>query len=1011
MIKYLVEKAGLVFIMLIIILIAGFYAFKKLPVNLFPNLNYPLLNVITHYPGTSPADIETLITRPIENQISSLPYVRRISSVSRQGLSQVTVAFDVKVDVKAAYQMVTQAVSKASPLLPPGVTPTIENIGSSLQAIMLLGVTAQKRDLTDLKTYLKINLLPQLRAVRGVFRIEIIGGGDEAYVVRPSLIDLMKYRLSLPDLSRLIAQNNVQEMAGYITKGHQDYAVRGLGNIQDLVQLKNIVVKNKNGLPIFLKDVAVITHGHLPQRYAVYINGRPGIAISIFKNPGADTVATSSRIRERLKELKKALPEDIKIINIYDQSEIIKEAADNLRSNILVGGLLVVIILFFFLGTLREALLIAMSIPVTVVVSFIFLHLGGFSLNMITIGAMAVAVGMVVDDAIVVLENILRHRKMGKGALEAAISGTKEIMAADISGTLTTIAAFIPFIFLAGLAGRFTAPFGWVMIIMLLTSLIISLSFIPVFLARGKTYKLKRPLATKAISAFITFNQKLLRLCLRHKKAVLLLTFFVFLLSSALLAFSHFTFLPQVDEGAILLEYVLPPGTSFKESNHIGGVLEHIIMQDPAVSAIYRRTGSKAASYQVEPVNRGELVIKLKPKHMRPDIFHIIKRLKTATAHIPGLITLYHQVTAEKMDESLSGLPTVFGMNIYGEDYAKLLLYGQKVEEMAKKIKGINVINNTKYRVPELQIIPIPAQVARYGLNTKEIMDTLRLYLGGNVVSWIIKGKRSLPIFLIGRDKENVSVKDIKHILIKTPTGVYVPLGSLTKIASYYGANAITHINLQRVVTLPIEIEGPVNRIVKQLKRAIKQLNLPQGYFVEFSGQYKLFWQMAKDFFIFALMSILIVYLIMTIQFGNYLHPLAIMFEMPFSFSGAFLAMAISRQPLNLSFFIGLITLIGVSVNNGIILIDYINKRRKAGISREKACEEACKVRTRPILLTALTSILALLPISLGWGSGAKMHQSLAICVIGGLLLNTFLTLNVLPVVYSVMDNLFLRHR
>ena len=1012
MIKYLSGKVYLVLILMLILVLAGVYAMRQLPVDLFPNLNYPLLNVITHYVGGSPQDIETLITRPIETQMRGLPNVRRISSISREGLSQVTVEFDWGVDVKDARQSVAQALSMVSQNLPQGAVPVIENIGSSLQEIMDFGATVNNggMDLGQLKYYIRTKVVNQLKGVKGIARIEVIGGRDEAFVVKPKTLELEKEGLSLSDLMDVLDSNNIQEMAGYIEKGHQDYAVRGLGNIEDIKGLKDVVIKNASGIPILLKDIASVKHGYLPQRYTVHINGQQGVAFSIFKNPNANTVEVAKEVKQKLSEIEKGLPPGITITNFYDQSEIIGEASNNLKSNILAGGLLVILVLFLFMGSLRNALLVAFSIPLSAIISFLFFRSAHLSLNMITLGAMAVAVGMVVDDSIIILENILRHRAMGKSHLQAAIDGVKEIKGATISGTLTTVAAFIPFVFLSGIGGRFAAPFGWVIVIILLLSLLISLTFVPIFPARIKEFKEQTPVVTAALSWFIHFNQKMLRVFLGKKKLVLLAVVAVFILSVSLLFFSPVSFLPQVDEGAILMEYVLPPGTSLDESNRIGGELEKIIMQHPDVKTVYRRTGSESGSYQVEPVNRGELVIRLQPKRLRKrGIFRIIKDLKSATDQIPGLITLYHQVTAEKMDESFSGLPTIFGITLYGENYDKLLEYAQKIEALASQTKGVgNVINNAMYRVPELQIKPIPEQMARYGLSSRDVMDELKLYWRGEIASWVVKGEKVIPIFLKGDGRTQAHVSDIGKIQVKTPGGAYVPLSQLVKVSTYYGANSVTHINLQREITLPVEVEGvAIGRVTRRLKAGIEKLHLPQGYFVEFGGQYRSLLDTLKGFTVFALISILIVYLIMSSQLGNPVHALAILFELPLSFIGAFVAISISRQPLNLSFFIGLLTLIGVSVNNGIVLIDFVNQRRKLGMKREQAIEEACRIRIRPIMLTALTSVLALFPISLGLGPGSKIHQSLAICVMGGLLVNTFFTVNVLPVVYSVLEDLF----
>ena len=748
----------------------------------------------------------------------------------------------------------------------------------------------------------------------------------------------------------------------------------------------------------------------MPKRYAVYIDGKPGLAFAIFKSQYANTLKVTSEIKKRIKSLKQNLPTGISIKKYYDQAELIQEAYNSIKSNILIGGILVIIILLLFLGRVKDSILISLSIPVIIFISLIFFHLGKLSLNMITLGALAVAIGMIVDDSIIVLENILRHRQKGEKPLTAAISGTKEIRAADISGTLTTVAAFIPFIFLSGIAGRFAVPFGLVIIIALLLSLIISLTVIPIWLSRDKNNKFKPAPASKVVNKFIQFNQKILNIFLKHKRKVVLITVLVFLISGALLVFSPISFIPQVDEGAILLEYTMPPGTSLKESNKVGNILEKIILKNKNVYTVYRRTGSESGTYQVEPVNLGELVIKLLPLNKRKEgIFKIMKDLKKDTDNIPGIITIYHLVTAEKMDESFSGLPTVFGIIIYGSDYEKLQYYADKVEKIAANTPGFgNIVNNTKYKVPEIRIIPLRNKLIQYGLSTKKVMEEVRLYIGGKKVSSVLEKERVIPIFIRANKKSIVTnIDSVKNIPIKIAKTKYVPLYNIAKISKYYGASTITHINLQREVTLPAEINGSIKSAANKLLKNIKKLNLPEGYSIEFGGQYQTIMNMVKQFIFFAIISILIIYLIMSIQFGNYIHPLAIMSELPFSFIGAFLAIAISRQEVNLSFFIGLITLIGVSVNNGIVLIDYINKKREQGMTREKAIMESTLVRTRPILLTAITSILALFPLSLGLGVGSKIQQSLAIALIGGLSVNTILTLNVLPVIYCLVEDGF----
>ncbi len=1011
LLKYFFQRKPAVLMVGFLAIMAGIWSFYRIPVDIFPNLNYPLMNVITHYPGGSPADIELLITRPIENQMGGLAHVRRISSTSQEGLSEVSVEFDWGIDVKDARQTVAQGLSTVQSGLPQGAISTIENLGSNLQQIMGYGVflNSEESPVDDLKYLVQAKIANQLKSVPGISRVEVIGGDTSAIRISPFIEKLVKYKITLSEIKTIVNANNFQTMGGYLEQSYQDYAIRCLGNIENIEDLGNIVLKKIKGVPILLKDVAGIQMGYLPKRYMVYINGKQGVAFSLFKTIHASTTKVAKKARRKIRDIVESLPPGIQIVKYYDQSELIEESTRSLNNDIVVGGVLVVALLLLFLGNIRHALIIACSIPAIVMTSFLFFRLEHITLNMITLGALAVAVGMIVDDSIIVLENIQRHKQEGKNSLQAIKDGVKEIAGADISGTLTTVAAFIPFVFLPGLAGRFTAPFGIVMMTTLIISLIVSLTFIPLLLLeeKGGTQQ-RRPVFDGLLTFFIRFNHKLLHKFIHRKKTVIFSVIFLFLFSGGLLVFSRIAFLPEIDEGAILLEYILPPGTSLNESIRVGKVLASMAQANADVSTVYQRTGSEGGTYQVEPVNLGEIIVKLTERNKRKrSISQIINALKQRMDQIPGVMILYHQITSEKLDESMSGLPTIFGVTIYGEDYDTLLKYSGDIEKIATHTKGVgNVTNNVKYKVPELQIRPNRDKLIQYGLSAKDVMEEVRLYLGGEAISQVIKNQKNISIFLQAKNKK-ITVKAIKQLPIRINTQQYIPLSEIADISISYGANMIRHINLQRAITLPMEVDGSVQSIVKAMKTKIKDLHWSGNYYVTFGGQYQLFIQMAFDFIFFALMSGLIVYLIMYFQFGNFIHPLAIMIEIPFAFIGAFLAMAITRQPLNISFLIGLITLIGVSVNNGIVLIDYINKKRRQGKERMAAILEAVQTRARPIILTTVTSILALLPVAFGLGIGSKMHQPLAVCVIGGLFLNAFLTVNVLPIVYCMLEDLF----
>ncbi len=984
-------------LILIMLITGGIYSYTRLPVDLFPNLNYPLINIITHYQGGSAEDMEILITRPIEAQMRSLQDVRRITSVSRPGLSSVTVEFNWGISSRDARSLVSQALSTALPALPRNATPVMENLGSTLQNIVKYGVIyGSNTDPGELKSLFKLKIANYLRTVPGVNRIEVIGGEQSAYIIHPDDLKLWRNRLDYTTIAGKVAANNRQVMAGFMSMWHRDFAVTGRGMIRDIDDLRNVGITSA---PVFLKDVARVKKGFMPRRYEVYVNGRPGLVMKVYKNARANTLSLVSRLDQALESVSHLLPSGVRVIKVYDQSKVIRDSAVSLRDDILMGIMLVGAMMILFLFSIRNSMVVALSVPVIAVVTLIFMDLLGYSLNMITLGAMAVAVGLVVDDSIIIIENIIRHRDMGEDAFSAAIKGTREIAAADASGTFTTVAAFIPFLFLSGLGGRFTGPFGAVISIMLLLSLIISLSIIPAYMAHQKKLSLKRPVAQPFVDMIIRINHSLLARFLNYPMPAILFSFGLLALSALSMLLLPVSFIPRVDEGAILLEYHMPPGTSLKEANGIGMELEKMALKHPAVEAVYRRTGSEGGTFQIEPVNRGELTIKLKQRR-KASIFAVMKELRRESDSIPGIVTIYHQVTAEKMDEAMSGLPSAFAVTLYGEDYDTLERVASRVEEAAGTIPSIAAtVNNARFKVPQLLVTPRRDHLARYGVDADRILQEVRFHTGGDIVGNIIKDQVVIPIFLRDPQGDRITEEQIRQIRIKTDLG-YVPLERLTTIKTTESAGSIQHINLQRVVTLPMEIEGPIPQVRKALMRKIKALGLPQGYFARFGGEYENLLDMAGDFAVYGIISVLLIFIIITIHLGNMKDPLAILLNLPLPFAGAFIAMVITGAEVNLSFIIGLITLLGIGINHGIVLLHFVKEYRSQGMEIIPAIEKAASVRTRPILLTVLTSVIALFPIALGIGTGSEIQQSLAICVIGGLLASIFFTLNVLPLVY-----------
>jgi len=997
--KTYLKQYFVMWLILLMAIIGGIYAFNKLSIDLFPNLNYPLVKVITHKSGMSSKDIELLVTNPIESSLNSLQRVRRISSVSRAGLSTITVQFEMGISPVNARNRVIQAIAKISNSLPNNTKPLVENLGTKLTNVVTYGVTYPKNKTGEVTNFCTVKLSNILKSLNGVNKIEVIGGRKMGFIIKPKESLLIKNNLSYNDIKKAVQANNLQILDGYMERFHLDYAISGDGKINSIKQLRNIPIKQN----LLLKDVATVKKGFIPQRYTVHINGKGGIALLVYKNTHANTITVVKELDKRLKNIQSIFPQGMKITKMYDQSKVIRDSSNSLRDDIIVGIVLVFIMMILFLGNSGSAFFVSMSVPVIAVITLIFMHFLGLSLNMITLGAMAVAVGMVVDDSIIVIENIMKHVESGKDKIQATIDGTKEIVLADVSATLTNVVAFIPFLFLGSLAGNFTRPFGIVVSVMLILSLIISLSIIPAYMAHRKNIKLKKPIAYR----FIKMVQKIVIIILdkflNYKKTVAIFAFLAFLASGALLIFLPVSFLPQVDEGAILLEYHMPPGTSLSESNVIGDSLEQIALRNKNVNGVYRRTGSDGNSFGVEPVNQGELVISLKTKRT-DSIFKVMNQLKKYTNKIPGIICLYHQVTAEKLDESMSGIPAMFALTIYGDSNKELIVLSNKIEKIAKTIPNIaSIVNNTKYKVPQIILKPKLSALKNYGINSKRLLESIRFQILGKQIGSVIKNQIITPIYIQSKKLDKVNEQYLKSIIIKTKTG-YVPLSKLSSIHIVDGSSKIEHIDMQKVVTMPMEIDGNIKTITQELFAKIDKLHLPKGYYVNFAGEYKELLQLASTFLLLAFISGLLIYIVITVQLGNALQPLAILLNIPLLFSGAFVAMFITHSEINLSFFIGLITLMGVGIKNGIVLVDFINQKRRNGSEKFEAINEAVKQRTRPILLTVLTAIVALFPIALGIGIGSKTEQSLAISVIGGLVVNIFFTLTILPVLYTIFD-------
>ena len=985
---------------IVVIVFLGIYSQDRMSVNLFPKMNIPVVNIITHYPGASSKDMEILVSKPLENKMMSIQGVKRVSSTSVQGISSVTVEFDQGTPVFRARQLVVSKLAEVKPLLPQGITPFLNSVGTRLQNIygFIIYGGASLSKLYDITKY---QLSGRLMEAGGVSSIQILGGEKPALWVSVSPLKLKQSGLTLDDIQKALSSHNVSMVGGYIDKSSREYLIRGEGRLKSIKDIESIPLRNGVSKTLLLGDVARVYKGYAPKHYDVYGNDVPAVAVIVKKQPNASTIKVAGNIKKALKHLKSLYPAGTKIKTFYTQAEIIKEARHEITNDLILGSILVILMLWLFLGNIRPTFIVALTIPITFMATLYFMNLYGLGLNVITMTALVLAIGMIVDDAIVVTENIYRHALSANDSTKASVEGAIEISAPDASGTFTTVAAFLPLVIVGGIASIFLKPFAFTISTALLVSLVLSLTLVPVLFSKGKISQLDDNYIGLRIIYFIRDRlHRFLNFSFKHKFLVLSASFVLFILSLGSLFLNESGFLPPIDEGAILIEYVMPPGTSLNESNRIGKILDTIALSNPNVETVFRRTGSPEVGFQVQGVNRGEITIKLKPKNVRTEnLNEITDELRKIYSKLNGVIFMYHQPTQEKIDESFSGLPAMFGVSIYGNNENELIKLSKKVENIVSSVGGINdIINNTKIKIPQIEIKLNYPKLALHDISPKDVLDTIRAAKLGLLATQIIKNNKNIPVYIRLKLPGRLSVERLKELSVTNIKGQNIPLCKIADINISYLPFSITHINGQREITLAADIEGNISHIVSKLNKKLSKLKLPKGYTISISGQYNVMMKSAVEVGIASLLAIILIYLIMAMQFKSLIQPLIILVTIPFSLVGAFILLFITRQGLNISVGMGVITLIGIAVNNAIVLVDYANRMVQLQMSGSDALIKAVSVRLRPIILTSATTIAALIPTAIGTTIGSHIFQAFSIAVIGGLAAGMFSTLVLVPI-------------
>ncbi len=987
------------------LILYGAYAYWKIPIEVLPRFNFPEISIVTHQAGATASELETQITFPLEGQVMALSNLVDVRSSMGNGVVETDIRFREGTDPEQDLMAVNGAIDRARTELPPTVEPLAEVMGTGINEVADYSLQIPAEDEpADIQRDLLADVVPELRALPGIYQVEVYGEGEEALWVQPDLAAMYHYGVPITALLDALRQQVLLSPGGYLTQGHQDVLieVRNLpGHIQELEQ---IPVLSSNG-PIPLHDLARIVRAPVPTLHAALLDRRPTIGLIVFKQPNASTIPVSQSVQSALTASLKQLPPGVKWVKIYDQGHLVHSVGADLGRNLLLGGVLAIAVLLWVLGAGRGIWILALSIPLSLLLGIAGLYATGQSLNLMTLGALTIAVGLLSDDGIIVLESIYHRWEQGDEHWAGIARGLKDIVGPDVTGTLTTVSVFLPLLFVGGLAGLFFIPFALAMALSLLASLLISVSLIPLSLGFLKAKARTVPTsAGKALNYLRRQNERLFQKVANHPRASLIVCVVLLLTSLAGLFLVPINFLPLPNEGVLLISFTLPPGTSMLETETAVMSMTKRMQADPVVNHVFARIGSPSNGLYTEPAYAGEIQVTLKPD-VRVDSLDDIGSRLLQESQTDGMQLSIDTPTIERVGESLDGLPQPFAIDVFGSSVDELRVLADRTVARLRPIPALTgIFNNDGYRVTELQISPRVGALATEQMTPAQLYAQIAPLLNGEVVAQVPEGNVPLALYVRLAEAPEQSIASLERLPIRTSG--WTPLGELADINMVTTPNQIRHIAGARALEIMATPTGPLGSTIASARRALAGLLLPPGYRIEFGGLYPQLESAALGLGAAAMAAFVLMVAIMILQFDGLLVPGLLLLQIPLAFTGGAVALLVSGVGLNAIGLVAFLTLVGISLNHGIVLLYRARRNEAAGMTPDDAVREAVHVRFRPIALTTLTAILGMLPTALGWGQGAAPEQGLAAVVLGGILWSALLSTNLLPALY-----LHMRHR
>lgn len=996
-----------------LVLVYGTLTVLKLPVDVFPDLNRPTVTVMTEAPGLAPEEVETLVTQPIETAMNGASGVIRVRSSSGVGLSVVYVEFDWGTDLYRDRQIVSEKLQLAKERLPSTVSPAMGPVASIMGEIMLIGMSSKTMAPMEVRTWADWVVRQRLLTVPGVAQVIAIGGGVKQYQVQVSPERLKHHGFSMDDVERAVAGSNANTTGGFVEKQGQEFMVRNLGRARSPADIEATVVGVRGGVPVTLAQVAEVRFAPMIKRGDASVNGEPAVILSVQKQPGADTVALTREIDKVLADLKQTLPREIALKgDLFRQAHFIEASIANVEEALRDGALLVLVVLFLFLLNFRTTFITLTAIPLSFVITFLFMKAAGISINTMTLGGLAIAIGELVDDAIVDVENIFRRLKENRQrpeplpALRVVFEASSEVRNSIVFATVIVVLVFVPLFAMGGIEGRMFVPLGIAYIVSILASLLVSITVTPAL----ASYLLPRAKATAheedgwLVRHLKRANAWVLSRTLSRPRPVLFVSGACVVLAMAAVPFFGREFLPPFNEGTATVNVIAPPGTSLAESNRIGSIAERQILKVPEVLSVGRRTGRAELDEHAEGVHYSEIDVDLKPsaRSRRVVLDEIRERVKV----IPGVSVSVGQPIAHRLDHLLSGIRAQIAVKLFGPDLDVLRAKADAIEAAMAKVPGVVDLQVEKQvLIPQITIAIDREAAARHGIQPGALSETLETALNGRVVSQVLEGQRTFDLVLRFDEATRDSVQALEAALIDTPDGQKIPLATVGRVVEAQGPNVINRENVQRRIVVQANASGrDLAAVVTDVKRAVsEQVQLPPGYFVTYGGQFESQAEASRLIGLLGLVSLCGIFMALFLHLRSVNLVLQVMLSIPLALIGSVAAILVTDRVMSVASLVGFVTLTGIASRNGIMMVShYLHLMREEGegFTREMIVRGS-QERLVPVLMTASTAMLALIPIALSAGEpGKEILQPVAVVILGGLFTSTLLNLVVTPPVF-----------